>query len=147
VSRDLLASAVTNGELRPSIWNRVRHAVEPVIAATCLALMAPTFLLIALAIKLQSRGPILDLERRYGYKNKSILIRKFRTRAICDEQTFGRLTPVGRFLEFTGIEDLPKLCNVVVGEMSFVGSSPTVYPNARSNRCKPGIAQWSSLFK
>lgn len=97
-----------------------------------LTLCLPLFLLIALAIRLDSPGPILFRHRRMGRNRKPFKVLKFRT--MVDEAeilgpevtiaTDGRITRVGAFLRRTKLDELPQLWNVLVGEMSLVGPRP-----------------------
>jgi putative colanic acid biosysnthesis UDP-glucose lipid carrier transferase len=119
--------------------------IELVAAAGCLALSAPMFLLVVIAIKLDSRGPILVRERRYGHKNTTLQVRKFRATTMSLEGKL-RLTPVGQVLRQTGIEELPMLINVISGEMSIIGPPSSTYPTASLNERKPGITRWAQIF-
>jgi lipopolysaccharide/colanic/teichoic acid biosynthesis glycosyltransferase len=120
--------------------------IEVTSGAACLTLLAPMLLLTAVAIKLDSRGPLFIHERRYGYRNRRIAIRKFRTATGHSLDGPPRLTRVGQFLRQTGIEDLPMLINVMRGEMSIIGPPARSYPTASLNECKPGVTRWSDLF-
>lgn len=105
-------------------------------------------LVVVIAIKLGSRGPIFVRETRYGYNNRVIQVRKFRAATVCskDEQSTARLTPVGQLLRQTGIEDLPMLINVLAGEMSIIGPPPSAYPAASLIERKPGITRWAEIL-
>jgi putative colanic acid biosysnthesis UDP-glucose lipid carrier transferase len=131
-----------------SLGQLVRRLFELVAGAACLTLLAPMLLVVFIAIKFESRGPILIRENRYGYKNRVIQVRKFRSTTVCwkDEQRAPRLTPVGRLLRQTGIEDLPMLINVLTGEMSIIGPPPSACPTALLNERKPGIVRWADIF-
>ena len=107
-----------------------------VVAAICLLLMlAPLFLLVAMAIKLNSPGPVFFRQERIGCDGRGFRIFKFRTmRADADRLTRGLpgdsasplITSVGRHLRNYRIDELPQLLNVVRGEMSLVGPRPLV---------------------
>jgi lipopolysaccharide/colanic/teichoic acid biosynthesis glycosyltransferase len=154
-----------------------RRAVNIVIAIAALVLVLPLMALIALAIRLTSRGPILytqvrvGLDRRtpgLGSENhrrttdmggKPFNILKFRTMYVDAESRTGavwatkndpRVTPVGRFLRASRLDELPQLVNVIRGEMNIVGprpERPTIFAELRENiteyplrqRAKPGI--------
>ncbi|HET8924046.1 MAG TPA: sugar transferase [Candidatus Acidoferrum sp.] len=99
-----------------------------------LIVLSPIFLLVALAVKLTSNGPIFFRQTRVGQFGDLFRILKFRTMRV--ENAVGaslitasgdpRITPVGRFLRKTKIDELPQLMNVLLGEMSLVGPRPEV---------------------
>ena len=147
VNQDSFAGAA-NGVAPASLGQLSIRLFELVAGAACLALLAPTLLLVAIAIKLDSRGPIFVRETRYGYKNRVIQVRKFRAATVCLEREQGtlRLTPVGQLVRQTGIEELPMLINVLAGEMSIIGPPPRTYPTASLNERKPGITSWAEIL-
>ena len=108
--------------------------VFDIVAATAaLILLLPLLLLTALAIKLESSGPILFTQTRYGWDNRPFRIYKFRTMWTHLGDASGvsqtrendpRITPLGAFLRRTNIDELPQLLNVVKGDMSLVGPRP-----------------------
>jgi lipopolysaccharide/colanic/teichoic acid biosynthesis glycosyltransferase len=100
-----------------------------------LLLFAPLLIGIAIAIKITSPGPIFFRQKRYGYHNRRFLIYKFRTMYIhlsdyrgTRQVTGGdlRITPLGRILRKTSLDELPQLINVLIGDMSLVGPRPHV---------------------
>lgn len=133
-------------EVAISGWNlAVKRAIDLVTSATGLVLASPLFLLVALAIKLESRGPVLFRQTRIGRGGKSFTLYKFRSmKAGAEEekpvladldQAQGlyfkirndpRTTRVGRFLRRTSLDELPQLVNVLRGEMSLVGPRPAL---------------------
>jgi lipopolysaccharide/colanic/teichoic acid biosynthesis glycosyltransferase len=137
-----------DGLAEPSSQSLCRLAtglIELVSGAACLALLAPVLLLAAVALRLDSSGPIFVRETRYGYRNRTIEVRKFRVKAPSPEGE-PSLTSVGQVLRQTGIEDLPMLVNVISGEMSIIGPPPSAYPTALLNKRKPGITRWAEVF-
>jgi putative colanic acid biosynthesis UDP-glucose lipid carrier transferase len=147
VSQDGIAGAV-NSAAPVNLCQLVIRFFELVAGVAWLALLAPMLLVIVIAIKLDSRGPIFIRQIRYGYKNRTIQVRKFRAATVCSRggQSTARLTPVGQLLRQTGIEDLPMLINVLAGEMSIIGPPPSAYPAASPNERKPGITRWAEIF-
>jgi len=129
-----------------SLGQLVTRLFELFAGAACLTLLAPIFLFASIAIKFDSRGPIFTRESRYGYKNRTIQVRNFRSTTVCLQGESPRLTPVGRLLRQTGIEDLPMLINVLTGEMSIIGPPPSACPTALLNERKPGIARWADIL-
>lgn len=107
-----------------------------IFASLCgLVVLAPLFALIALAIKLDSRGPVLFRQTRVGKGGKPFQIFKFRS-MVPDAPKIGpfftsdgdpRITRVGRLLRRTSLDELPQLLNVLLGDMSLVGPRPNVF--------------------
>jgi Undecaprenyl-phosphate glucose phosphotransferase len=132
------------------------------------ALLSPVMLLVALAIKLDSRGPILFRQKRYGFNNELIEVFKFRSMytELCDAAASKlvtrddpRVTRVGRFIRKTSLDELPQLFNVIRGELSLVGPRPhavaakaedRLYPEIVAryfarHKVKPGITGWAQI--
>lgn len=115
---------------RDAGWKR---AVDVIIAAGGLLVCAPLLLLVALAIKLESRGPVLYSQERVGYGGRIFRIHKFRSMVV-DAEAGGpcwahagldpRVTRVGAWLRRTHLDELPQLWNVLQGDMSLVGPRP-----------------------
>lgn len=140
-------------------------AIEDYCLATlALILLSPLFLVIALAIKLDSRGPVFFLQKRHGFNHQIFKVWKFRTMTVMEDDgavvqaTRGdqRVTRVGKLLRMTSLDELPQLINVVLGEMSLVGPRPhAVFHNeyysqlldayANRHRVKPGITGWAQI--
>ncbi len=152
-----------------SDWKWIAKAIEDrVLAALILILISPLLLTIALAIKLDSRGPVLFRQKRYGFNRELIEVLKFRTmyQHACDPNAEKlatrddpRVTRVGAFLRRTTLDELPQFINVLRGEMSIVGPRPHAiaakaggvlyhqavrYYDAR-HRMKPGITGWAQI--
>ena len=113
----------------------LKRALDVFGAATGLFLLLPLFALIALAIKLTSRGPVFFRQARYGLNGETFTVLKFRTMYshLCDRsgvaQTVvndARVTLVGNFLRRSNFDELPQLINVLKGDMSLVGPRPHV---------------------
>ena len=154
---DLTASPMQGG-------NRVVKAVEDYLLATIiLVAIAPLMLLIALGIMATSRGPVFFVQKRHGQDGREISVYKFRTmvtdkpvglaQATRDDQ---RVTPFGRILRCTSLDELPQFINVLQGRMSIVGPRPhpihlNRYYKDRLERymmrhkIKPGITGWAQV--
>jgi putative colanic acid biosynthesis UDP-glucose lipid carrier transferase len=112
--------------------SRIKRVVDFLGAGLGFLVLLPILSLIALAIVLESRGPILFRQRRSGRDGKVFVIYKFRTMHVLEDGTDivqatrndGRTTAVGRFLRRSSIDELPQLLNVLKGEMSLVGPRP-----------------------
>lgn len=150
-------------------WGWVLKATEDrLLASLLLLLAAPMMLVITVAIKLDSAGPVFFRQKRYGYNNKLIEIYKFRTmhhdRVDQHAETLvtrrdPRVTRVGAWLRRTSLDELPQLLNVLRGEMSMVGPRPhatrakaagrfyeeVVREYALRHRVKPGITGWAQV--
>jgi len=150
-------------------WQSVVKKIEDrVLAVLILLAIAPLFPIIAALIKLDSPGPVLFRQKRYGFNNQLIDVFKFRTMhdAARDEKAEQltlrndpRVTRVGAFLRKFSLDELPQFFNVLRGEMSIVGPRPhaisakaagTLYDEAvrdyaARHRVKPGITGWAQV--
>ena len=114
--------------------NRIlKRGFDLAIASAALAVLSPVLGIVALAIKLEDRGPVLFLQRRMGRGNRFFAILKFRSMRREQQDGAGlrstaredhRITRVGRLIRATSIDELPQLVNVIRGEMSLVGPRP-----------------------
>jgi lipopolysaccharide/colanic/teichoic acid biosynthesis glycosyltransferase len=104
-----------------------------IIATIAVLFLAPVLLLVAIAIRLESKGPILFSQIRYGWDNRPFRVYKFRSMWMHLSDARGtkqaqendpRVTPLGAFLRKTNIDELPQLLNVIKGDMSLVGPRP-----------------------
>jgi Undecaprenyl-phosphate glucose phosphotransferase len=150
-------------------WARVTKWLEDKMLSGCLLVaFAPLMGLIALAIRMESEGPVFFVQRRFGFNNELIPVLKFRTmyQALTDQsgaartvQNDPRVTKVGRFLRATSLDELPQLINVLRGEMSLVGPRPHVpamqagqqlyHEAVRSyflrHHVRPGMTGWAQV--
>jgi putative colanic acid biosynthesis UDP-glucose lipid carrier transferase len=110
----------------------LKRGIDIALSLIGLILAAPIMLICALMIRLTSAGPVFFLQRRYGLDGKEFLVWKFRTMTTCDNGSVvkqavkndPRVTPVGRILRRTSLDELPQLFNVLAGSMSLVGPRP-----------------------
>jgi putative colanic acid biosynthesis UDP-glucose lipid carrier transferase len=110
----------------------MKRATDIVLAGLALLALAPLMVLIGSAVKLTSPGPMLFRQRRYGLNGEEIMVYKFRSMTVCEDgpvvnqatKRDQRVTPLGRILRSTSLDELPQLLNVLEGKMSVVGPRP-----------------------
>jgi undecaprenyl phosphate N,N'-diacetylbacillosamine 1-phosphate transferase len=142
-----------------------KRPLDLVSAGVALFILAPFIALLMIAVRLTSHGPALFRQTRVGRDGQPFVMLKLRTMAVgapdvrnADGTTFNanndpRVTPLGRFLRSTSLDELPQLVNVVRGEMSFVGGRPDLpegvagyLPHQRDRlRVRPGLTSWAML--
>jgi putative colanic acid biosynthesis UDP-glucose lipid carrier transferase len=142
----------------------IKRASDIVLSLLILALISPLLLLIAMAIKLDSPGPIIFKQRRYGLDGEEILVYKFRSMRVCEDgdtiqqaqKNDSRVTRIGAFLRRNSLDELPQFVNVLQGRMSIVGPRPhavahnEIYRNLIKgymirHKVKPGITGWAQV--
>lgn len=110
-----------------------RRLIDILGSLLLLILLLPLFIIVAIAIKVESKGPVFYSQQRYGKKGKVFKVYKFRSMVQDAEKQSGptwaskndpRITRVGAFMRKTRIDELPQLMNVLVGDMSFIGPRP-----------------------
>jgi sugar transferase (PEP-CTERM system associated) len=155
----------STGFRRTALVNVYKRCIDIALSVTGLLLSAPLFPFIALAIKLDSAGPIFFKQVRVGSGEKNFLLYKFRSMAQDAEQKSGavwavkndaRVTRIGRFLRNSRIDEIPQLFNVLKGDMSFIGPRPErpefvsklkkdIYYYSKRHTIKPGVTGWAQV--
>ena len=135
-TEDMLGLPVINIRHVPliEVMNRtVKRLVDLIGGLICIVIFSPLMLVIALLIKLTSKGPVIYAQERIGYRNRAFKMYKFRSMVVqkASEETGKwttkddpRVTGIGKFIRRTSIDELPQLFNVIRGEMSLVGPRP-----------------------
>ena len=153
-----------NHDSMPQWQKLLKRLMDVLVSVLVLIIALPVFLLIALAVKLGSDGPVFYKQIRIGYKGKPFHILKFRT-MIQNSEVSGpmlssandsRITPVGKWLRKYRLDEIPQFINVLIGEMSLVGPRPErkffidqivqIAPHYKHlHRVKPGITSWGQV--
>jgi O-antigen biosynthesis protein WbqP len=140
----------------------VKRALDMAGAAAGLVLLSPLLLALGLAIRLESPGPALHWSRRVGRDNRIFRMPKFRSMRVGAPNVATHLledpdqwvTPIGRFLRRTSLDELPQLWSVLVGEMSLVGPRPALFNQddlvalrtaGGVHRLRPGLTGWAQV--
>jgi lipopolysaccharide/colanic/teichoic acid biosynthesis glycosyltransferase len=143
-------------------YDAVKRALDITVAAFGIVLTSPFLLAAAIAIKLESRGPVIFRQERVGRNERSFQIHKFRT-MVQDAHLLGpgylvskgdpRITRVGAFLRRWSLDELPQLWTILRGDMSIVGPRPTLryqvdqYTDVQHRRHEvlPGVTGWAQI--
>jgi exopolysaccharide biosynthesis polyprenyl glycosylphosphotransferase len=142
-------------------YRHLKRVFDLVLASCCFLATLPLFLLIALAIKLESPGPVFFYQERLGQDHRPFRIIKFRTMfqgngeegPIWTEKDDARLTRVGRFIRRVRLDELPQFLNIFRGDMSFIGPRPLVHSDYKESvpyynyrfLVRPGITGWAQV--
>jgi sugar transferase (PEP-CTERM system associated) len=155
----------SDGFVKTHLTQALKRTMDVVLAAVGLVLAVPIILIVGVAVKLDSPGPVLFRQRRVGQHGVIFVLNKFRSMYADAERHSGpvwasehdpRVTGVGRLLRRTRLDEIPQLVNVLVGEMSFIGPRPErpefvrmlqqripLYMERLSVR--PGITGWAQI--
>lgn len=140
----------------------MKRIFDFLMSLIAIVLFSPVILIVALSVKLTSKGPMLFKQRRIGKDNEEFSILKFRTMRIDTpnvpthllENPEQWITPIGKFLRKTSLDELPQLFNILSGKMSIVGPRPALYNqyDLKEMRTKegihklvPGLTGWAQI--
>lgn len=112
------------------MYKVIKRILDFILALFLLVITSPFFLVISIAIKLDSKGPVLFVQPRSGKKGKVFNMYKFRSMTadndVHDFKCENKPTKVGTFIRKTSLDELPQLLNIIKGEMSFIGPRPWI---------------------
>lgn len=141
----------------------LKRFFDLLVASASLLLLTPIAILVVIIIKIDSKGPAFFTQKRYGKNRKVFTIYKFRTmytiaprECATNDLVDARklITPFGKLLRLSSIDELPQLVNIIKGDMSLIGPRPVILSeidliNERekygANSCRPGITGWAQV--
>lgn len=133
-------------KISKKVYIKIKRVIDVILASVVLILLSPLFAIIAIAIKIDSKGPVFFAHKRIGKNGKIIKLYKFRSMVINAEELIKSFTPeqmreykenykltndpritkVGKFLRKTSLDELPQLINIINGDLSIIGPRPVV---------------------
>lgn len=157
------SSAKTNKTNQGRFYLTVKRLLDFVLSLIGIVVLMPVFIIIGILIKVDSRGPVIFKQKRYGKNKEPFYIYKFRTMASDAPQNVATkdlndskkyITKIGAFLRRTSLDELPQLFNILLGQMTIVGPRPVVLKEENliiardlygANDIKPGITGWAQI--
>lgn len=145
------------------MYMKIKRLLDIVLSFVGLIVLSPILIVLILAIKLDSKGPVLFKQKRIGVNKTYFNILKFRTMRIDTpkdtpthllENPEQYITTVGKFLRKTSLDELPQICNILVGEMSVIGPRPALWNQTDlieerdkygANSIRPGLTGWAQI--
>lgn len=151
--------------MKTKLYLHIKRILDIIFSFIGIIILSPIFLLVAIAIKIDSKGPVIFKQKRLGKDGKEFNIYKFRSMVVGAEKIGtgvyskkgdSRVTKVGNFIRMTSIDELPQLVNILKGEMSFIGPRPVLtyhpwkfeeYTKEQAKRfdVRPGITGWAQI--
>ena len=145
------------------VYLKVKRLIDIILSFLALIILSPVFLILIIAIKVDSKGPVLFKQKRVGIHKSHFNIFKFRTMRIdtpkdCPTHLLENpdqwITKVGKFLRKTSLDELPQIWNIFVGEMSIIGPRPALWnqydlieerDKYGANDIRPGLTGWAQI--
>lgn len=145
------------------MYQHVKRGIDFVLALVGLVILSPLFLLLILAIKADSKGPVLFRQKRVGIHKTYFNILKFRTMRVDTPKDVPThlmkdpgqyITKVGKFLRKTSLDELPQIINILKGDMAVVGPRPALWnqydlieerDKYGANDIRPGLTGWAQI--
>jgi O-antigen biosynthesis protein WbqP len=144
------------------LWIMTKRLFDLILSIVIAGMLIIPFLLICLAVKLTSKGPVFHLSKRIGKNNRIFLMPKFRSMLVDSPQVATHLlknpskylTPIGGFLRKSSLDELPQLLSILQGHMSFVGPRPALFnqddlkdlrTQCNVHTLTPGITGWAQV--
>ncbi|MBQ4259417.1 MAG: sugar transferase [Lachnospiraceae bacterium] len=145
------------------MYQRIKRGVDFVLALLGVCILSPLFVVLMIAIKVESKGPILFKQKRIGLHKSHFMILKFRTMRVDTpkdmpthllENPEQYITKVGKFLRKTSLDELPQIFNILKGDMSVVGPRPALWnqfdlieerDKYGANDVRPGLTGWAQI--
>ena len=142
----LITQSDVKKKISKKVYIKIKRVIDVILASVALILLSPLFAIIAIAIKIDSKGPVFFAHKRIGKNGKIIKLYKFRSMVINAEELIKSFTPeqmreykenykltndpritkVGKFLRKTSLDELPQLINIINGDLSIIGPRPLV---------------------
>lgn len=145
------------------MYLKVKRLIDVILSFLALIILSPVFLILIIAIKVDSKGPVLFKQKRVGIHKSHFNILKFRTMRIdtpkdCPTHLLENpdqwITKVGKFLRKTSLDELPQIWNIFVGQMSIIGPRPALWnqydlieerDKYGANDIRPGLTGWAQI--
>lgn len=145
------------------IYLKIKRIIDVLLSILGLIILSPVVLILIIAIKLDTKGPVLFKQMRVGKDKKHFNILKFRTMRIDTPKDTPThllkspeqyITSVGKFLRKTSLDELPQIINILMGDMSIIGPRPALYnqydliaerDKYGANDIKPGLTGWAQI--
>lgn len=145
------------------VYQKIKRMIDFILSLTAIIILFPVLLILVIAIKAESRGPIFFKQKRVGIHKSHFMIYKFRTMRIDTPKDVPThllknpdqyITKVGHFLRKTSLDELPQLINIVKGDMAIVGPRPALWnqydliaerDKYHANDILPGLTGWAQI--